>query len=266
MINRPGRSAAEVLPDLIRSAIYELPWPKSMRYPASSLRWVRPLTSLVCLFEGEVLPMPLDSVPVGRITRGHRFLSPGEICVGSAAEYLERLAESRVVLDQERRKEIIRKDLEAAAADEGFALKPDPGLLDEVTGLVEFPVVLAGAIDAEYMALPPEVLATAMRTHQKYFSCLQSDDRPAPKFLFVVNNVAADQGKTIIAGNERVLRARLADARFFWDQDRRVPARKPHRGPLAAGVSCQARQPLGQGLANGAACRVFGGLRFRRRR
>jgi glycyl-tRNA synthetase beta chain len=222
-INRPGRPAAEVLPELVKSAIFELPWPKSMRYPASSLRWVRPLTSVVCLFEGEVLHLPLDRLPVGRSTRGHRFLSPGEICIANAAEYLERLGKAHVVLDQQRRKEIIRKDLEAAAADEGFVLKPDPGLLDEVTGLVEFPVVLAGAIDAEYMALPPEILATAMRTHQKYFSCLQSDGTPAPRFLFVANNIAADRGKTIAAGNERVLRARLADARFFWDQDRRIP-------------------------------------------
>jgi glycyl-tRNA synthetase beta chain len=194
-----------------------------MRYPASSLRWVRPLTSVVCLFEGEVLPLSLDRVPVGRTTRGHRFLSPGEICVADAAEYLDRLGKARVVLDQDRRKEIIRKDLEAAAAGEGFVIKSDSRLLDEVTGLVEFPVVLAGAIDAEYMALPPEVLATAMRTHQRYFSCLHSDGSPAPRFLFVANNIAADGGKTITAGNERVLRARLADARFFWDQDRRVP-------------------------------------------
>jgi glycyl-tRNA synthetase beta chain len=222
-VNRPGRPAAEVLPELVRSAIFELRWPKSMRYPASSLRWVRPLTSVVCLFEGEVLPLPLDRVPVGRITRGHRFLSPGEICVANAAEYLARLGKAHVVLDQDRRKEIIRKGLEAAAADEGFVFKPDPGLLDEVTGLVEFPVVLAGAIDAEYMALPSEVPATAMRTHQKYFSCLQPDGTPAPRFLFVANNVAADHGRTITVGNERVLRARLADARFFWDQDRRVP-------------------------------------------
>jgi glycyl-tRNA synthetase beta chain len=222
-INRPGQSAAEVLPEVIRSAIFELSWPKSMRYPASSLRWVRPLTSVVCLFEGEVLPLPVDRVPVGRTTRGHRFLSPGEICVVNAAEYLERLGAARVVLDQDRRKEIIRKGLEAAAADEGFVLKPDPGLLEEVTGLVEFPVVFAGAIDAEFMTLPSEVLTTAMRTHQKYFYCLQSDGAPAPRFLFVADNAAADQGKTITAGNERVLRARLADARFFWDQDRRVP-------------------------------------------
>jgi glycyl-tRNA synthetase beta chain len=222
-IKRPGRPAAEVLPELVRSAIFELPWLKSMRYPASSLRWVRPLTSVVCLFEGKVLPLPLDRVPVGRTTRGHRFLSPGEICFADAADYLERLGKSHVVLDQDRRKQMIRKGLEAAAADEGFVLKSDAGLLDEVTGLVEFPVVLAGAIDAEYMALPPEVLATAMRTHQKYFSCLQSDGAPAPRFLFVANTVAEDGGKTMTAGNERVLRARLADARFFWDQDRRVP-------------------------------------------
>ncbi len=222
-INRPGRPAAEVLPQLVRSAIFELPWPKSMRYPASSLRWVRPLISVLFLFEGEVLPLPLDRVPVGRTTRGHRFVSPGEICVANPTEYVERLGEARVVLDQEHRREIIRKKLEAVAAGEGFVLKPDPGLLDEVTGLVEFPVVLAGAIDAECMALPPEVLATAMRTHQKYFSCLQSDGSPAPQFLFVANNIASDGGKTIIAGNERVLRARLADARFFWDQDRRIP-------------------------------------------
>jgi glycyl-tRNA synthetase beta chain len=222
-INRPGRPAAGVLPEVVRSAIFELPWSKSMRFPASSLRWIRPLTSVVFLFDGEVLPLALDGVPVGRTTRGHRFLAPGEICVAGATEYLERLGMARVILDHERRKETVRKDLEAATARDGYALKPDAGLLDEVTGLVEYPVVLAGAIDAEYMTLPPEVLATAMRTHQRYFSCLRPDGTPAPRFLFVANNIAADCGKSIIAGNERVLRARLADARFFWDQDRRVP-------------------------------------------
>jgi len=211
------------MPEIVQTAVWELPWPKSMRYPASSLRWVRPLTSVVCLFEGEALPLPLDQVPVGRTTRGHRLLSPGEICVENAADYINRLREAHVVLDQDRRKATIRRDLEATAASERLILKSGPGLLDEVTGLTEFPVVLAGAIDDEYMALPPEVLATAMRTHQRYFSCLQSDGTPAPRFLFVADNIAADHGKTIIAGNERVLRARLADARFFWEQDRRVP-------------------------------------------
>jgi glycyl-tRNA synthetase beta chain len=223
VVKRAGRTAAEVLPDIIKAAIAELPWPKSMRYPVSSLRWVRPLKSVICLFEGQVLALALDEIPVGRITRGHRFLSPSRICVESASEYVESLRAAHVVLDQGHRSETIRRDLEKVAAAEGCTLKPDPGLLDEVTGLVEFPVVLAGAIDAEFMALPPEVLAAAMRTHQRYFSCLKPDRTLAPRFLFVADNLATDGGGLIIAGNERVLRARLDDARFFWDQDRRAP-------------------------------------------
>ena len=221
-LRHPGRPAAQVLPDIIIAAMAELPWPKSMRYPSSSLRWVRPLTSILCLFDGEVLLLALDDVPVGRTTRGHRFLSPGEIHVENAADYLERLGEACVVLDHDCRREMIRRALEQAVADQGLLLKLDPELLDEVAGLVEFPVVLRGAIDAEFMTLPPEVLAAAMRAHQKYFSCLRPDGMPAPRFLFVANNLAADGGKTIVAGNERVLRARLADARFFWDHDRTV--------------------------------------------
>jgi glycyl-tRNA synthetase beta chain len=222
VVNRPGRPAAEVLPELIRDAMTDLAWPKSMRYPASTLRWVRPLTSIICLFDDQVLPLALDQIPVGRITRGHRFLAPQEICVPTAAAYPSLLREAHVVLDPEHRRETIRRDLDRVAATAGLIVKPDPGLLEEVTGLVEFPVVLMGAIDADFMTLPPEVLATAMRAHQKYFSCLQPDGPPVPRFLFVANNIAADGGKTIVAGNERVLRARLADARFFWDQDRKV--------------------------------------------
>jgi glycyl-tRNA synthetase beta chain len=221
-IERPGGAAKEVLPDLLRAAIGELPWPKSMRYPASSLRWVRPLVSVICLFDGAVLPLALDHVPVGRTTRGHRFLSQGEIMVDNAADYLEKLEAAYVILDHARRRNIIEADLDRLAAGAGVTVKPDPALLDEVAGLVEFPVVLIGAIDNESMALPPEVLATAMRTHQKYFSCLKPDGAPAPRFLFVANNLTADDGRTIVAGNERVLRARLADAPFFWDQDSKI--------------------------------------------
>ncbi len=222
ILQHKGRAAAEILPELLREAIAELPWPKSMRYPAASLRWVRPLVSVICLFDGAVLPLPLDQIPVGRTTRGHRFLFDGEIAVDNAADYLDRLEQAHVILDHDRRRDLIAADLDRLAAAEGLAVKPDPALLDEVAGLVEFPVVLMGAIDAASMALPPEVLATAMRTHQKYFSCLNRDDTPAPRFLFVANNLTADHGKTIIAGNERVLRARLADARFFWEQDRKI--------------------------------------------
>ena len=149
-------------------------------------------------------------------------MAPDEICVGGAADYLERLREDRVILDQVRRKEMIQVELDSLAAAEELAVRPDPALLDEVTGLVEFPIVMMGGIDTSFQTLPPEVLATAMRTHQKYFACVAPDGRLAPHFLFVANTVAADGGKTIVAGNERVLRARLSDARFFWDQDRNV--------------------------------------------
>ncbi len=222
VVERPGRPAAAILPELLRAAIGELPWPKSMRFPTITLRWVRPLTSVICLFDNAVLPLSLDQIPVGRTTRGHRFLSDGEIVVENAQDYREKLEAASVILDHDRRRDLIAADLDRLASAAGLTIKPDPALLDEVAGLVEFPVVLMGAIDEASMALPPEVLATAMRTHQKYFSCLEGDGRPAPSFLFVANNLTADHGKTIVAGNERVLRARLADARFFWEQDRKI--------------------------------------------
>jgi glycyl-tRNA synthetase beta chain len=222
VIKRSGRPAAEVLPDLIKAAITELPWPKSMRWPGSPLRWVRPLTSIICVFEGEILPLAIDGVSVGRTTCGHRFLSPDVICVSNGAEYVDQLQRAYVIVDHDRREEMIRADLDRRAAELGVALKPDAGLLDEVTGLAEFPVVRAGAIDVDFMSLPSQVLQTAMRVHQKYFSCVYPDDRSAPHFLFVANNLTEDGGKAIIAGNERVLRARLADARFFWDQDCKI--------------------------------------------
>jgi glycyl-tRNA synthetase beta chain len=227
ILQQPGRATAEVLPELIHAAMAALSWPKSMRYPASPLRWVRPLNSVICLLDGEVLGLPLGDVPVGRVTRGHRFLAPGEIVVENAADYRAKLAHAHVVLDRQERRATIDEELTALARANGLTVKPDDGLLDEVTGLVEYPVVLMGSIDADFVrplpdGLPPEVLATAMRTHQKYFTCLNPDGSPAPYFLFVANNLTPDGGKTVAAGNERVLRARLSDARFFWDQDRKV--------------------------------------------
>jgi glycyl-tRNA synthetase beta chain len=223
---RPGQPAGEVLPELLRAAVGELGWPKSMRWPGSPVRWVRPLQSIICLYDGEIVPLSADwlgcGIPVGRTTRGHRFLSPGEIVVHSAADYLEKLKHAGVIIDHHRRRETICTDLGRRAAELGVSVRQDPALLDEVVGLAEFPVVLAGAVDRDFMSLPPEVLATAMRTHQKYFSSVAPNGSAAPHFLFVANNQAEDGGKAIIAGNERVLRARLADARFFWDQDRRM--------------------------------------------
>jgi glycyl-tRNA synthetase beta chain len=228
VLKQSGHATAEVLPELILAAMTALPWPKSMRYPASGLRWVRPLNSVVCLFDGAVLDLPLGEVPVGRVTRGHRFLAPGETAVENAADYRAKLAAAHVVLDRAERRVIIERDLAKLATAESLTVKPDEGLLEEVTGLVEYPIVLMGSIGADFVrplpdGLPPEVLATAMRTHQKYFTCLNLDGTPAPRFLFVANNVTPDGGKTIAAGNERVLRARLSDARFFWDQDRKIP-------------------------------------------
>jgi glycyl-tRNA synthetase beta chain len=222
MIRRAGRPTAEILPELLRAAIVELPWPKSMRFPATPFRWVRPLTRVVCLFDGRVMPLDLGAVPVGDATSGHRFLAPGIFGVRTFADYAEKLRAAYVVLDPAERRRKIADDLALVAKGEGLTLKDDPGLLDEVTGLVEFPVVLSGTIDRAFMDLPPEVLTASMRAHQKYFACLDRDGKLAATFLVVSNNLTADGGKTIVAGNERVLRARLSDAKFFWDQDRKV--------------------------------------------
>jgi glycyl-tRNA synthetase beta chain len=223
VIERGGRPTAEVLSVLLRAVVLELPWPKSMRFPAASFRWVRPMTSALCLFDGKVLELDLDGVPVGNTTRGHRFLSGREFGVSSLADYRQKLEAARVMLRREDRHAAIAAGMRAKASEAQLRVKDDPALLDEVTGLVEWPVVLMGSIDPEFLDLPPEVLTTSMRTHQKYFACLEIDGRLAPRFLVAANMIADDDGKTIVAGNERVLRARLSDARFFWDQDRKMP-------------------------------------------
>src|SRR4051794_16299801 len=156
IIRRAGRPTAAVLPELLRAALLDLPWAKSMRFPAAPFRWVRPLTSAICLFDGRVLPLDLGSVPVGATTRGHRFLAPAEFTVSGFADYAEKLRAAYVILDPAVRRQKIADDLALTAKGEGLHLKDDPALLDEVTGLVEFPVVLAGRIEPDFMALPPE--------------------------------------------------------------------------------------------------------------
>jgi glycyl-tRNA synthetase beta chain len=229
VIRRPGWPTKQVLPDLIRATVDSMEWPKSMRFPAARFRWVRPLVSAICLFDGAVLPVDLDAVPVGNTTRGHRFLSSGTLTVTSVADYRRKLREAYVILTREDRSQAVSLALYEKAAEAQLTLKDDPGLLDEVTGLVEWPVVLMGAIDPAFLDLPPEVLTTSMRTHQKYFACLDRQGKLAPRFLVVANMLAEDGGTAIVAGNERVLRARLSDARFFWEQDRKIPlaARMP---------------------------------------
>jgi glycyl-tRNA synthetase beta chain len=223
VIRRAGRATIDVLPPILSSLVHDLPWPKSMRFPAARFRWVRPLSSVICLFDGKVVSLELDQVSVSNVTRGHRFLAPDNFAVRDFADYREKLRKARVMLRREDRAQAISLALYEKAAEAQLTVKEDPALLDEVVGLIEWPVVLMGEIDAPFLDLPAEVLTTSMRTHQKYFACLDRDGRFAPRFLFVANMIAEDGGAAIVAGNERVLRARLADARFFWEKDRKTP-------------------------------------------
>ena len=221
IIKRAGQATKDLLPALLTEVIRNLPWPKSMRFPAAPFRWVRPLQSVVCLLDGRILKLDLGDVPVGMESRGHRFLFKSTFNVSNFADYRDQLRRAYVILDAAERRKLIAEALTKRAQDAGFTLKQDEALLDEVTGLVEWPVVLMGRIERDFMELPPEVLTTSMRTHQKYFACLDSRGSLTPHFLVVSNMNADDGGKAIVAGNERVLRARLSDAKFFWDQDRK---------------------------------------------
>ncbi len=222
VIDKPGKPTAEVLKDIIDTALTAMAgsWPKSMRWGEHSVRWARPLHSILCILGGEVIAVELGPVTASDSTRGHRFLSPEPFAVKDVADYNAKLLENKVVLDAADRREKIREDAESLAKDGGLSLRDDPGLLDEVAGLVEWPVTLMGDIDEEFMAVPPEVLIAAMRGHQKYFSTLDKEGNLASKFIVVSNMESDDGGKAIVAGNERVLRARLSDTKFFWDQDR----------------------------------------------
>lgn len=226
-LRQAGRPAGELVAELLQEAIAQFPWPKSMRWGRQKLRWVRPLQGLLVLLDGEPVPLrlalgPEENVAAGRTTVGHRFLGPGPIAVTGFADYRAKLREAFVMLDPAERRAAILEQAAALAGREGLALRPDEALLEEIVGLVEWPVALMGRIDDAFMTLPPELLATVMRRHQKYLALLDGEGRLAPRFILVANIAAKDGGRAIVAGNERVLRARLADARFFWDQDRRV--------------------------------------------
>ncbi len=220
LVESKGAATSDVLIRLVSEAMANLPWPKSMRWADYPGRWVRPVHSLVCLFDGEVVPVVLGPVTAGLATVGHRFLAPDLIKVGDFADYKQKLLDAKVMLDPAERRAKIEADAKALCDKEGLTLKDDPGLLDEVTGLVEWPMVLMGTIDDQFMDLPDEVLSTSMRSHQKYFSTLSRDGKLANKFIVVANTETKDGGTQVVAGNERVLRARLSDAKFFWDQDR----------------------------------------------
>jgi len=239
VIERPGMPTADVISLILESLVLDFPWQKSMRFASQRIRWVRPLCNILALLDGEAIGFhPREMVspadlerhheyypewPPTNLTCGHRFAAPDPISVTSFADYRDSLREASVMIDPAERRAVIEDRLETLAAAEGLTVKDDPGLLDEVTGLVEWPVPLLGDIDAAFMDLPAEALTSSMRAHQKYFALLNPDGSLAPRFGFVANIEAADGGTAIVAGNERVLRARLADAKFFWDQDRKTP-------------------------------------------
>lgn len=226
VIEKPGRKAAEIVAEVLERSIRNFPWPKSMRWGSGNLRWVRPLHSILCLLgdEGgaEVVPMSIDGIEAGNTTAGHRFMAPARFAVTSFDDYAAKLRRAFVMLDSAEREAHIWNDAQNQAFARGLEVVPDAGLLAEVAGLVEWPVVLMGAIGAEFLHLPPEVLQTSMREHQKFFSVRNPKSARIEGFVTVANRETADQGATILKGNLKVLSARLSDARFFWENDLRV--------------------------------------------
>ncbi len=224
----PGVEAAGLVASVMPGLLRRFPWPKSMRWGGTSgFTWVRPLRRITCVLDGAVVPFNLrdgaddgHGLVSGDQTEGHRFHAPGAFTVTSCAQWAEELMARQVVVQAAERKRMIAEGLAGLAATRGLAVLEDQGLLDEVAGLVEWPVPLIGAIDPAYMDLPPEVLQVSMRVNQRYFALRDALGRAAPFFAFVANIEAGDGGRAIIAGNERVLRARFADARHFWDLDR----------------------------------------------
>ncbi|MCE3233230.1 MAG: glycine--tRNA ligase subunit beta [Rickettsiaceae bacterium] len=222
VIKKQGRAVGQVLTENLQNVITSYTWAKSMRWNTYNIRWVRPLHNILAIFNGEVLPIEFGYLKANNKTRGHRFLGGDEFTVKNFADYQQKLRNNSSILDIAERKEIIMREAEKLAKENGATLKPDEKLLDEVAGLIEWPVPLLGSIEQRFLDVPKEVLITAMRSHQKYFSMTDSKGGLAPYFITVANMTSPDGGKKIISGNERVLRARLEDAKFFWDNDRKV--------------------------------------------
>ena len=252
LINRPGRATVDILSELIANVIRSFPWPKSMRWGAasvssSSLRWVRPLTSILCTFgpeteATEIVPFEVDGIVSGNITYGHRFMAPQAIMVSRYEDYADKLLKAKVVLDAERRKAIILAEARTLCGAQNLEFIDDEGLAQEVAGLVEWPAVLMGRFDQAFLAIPSEVIRATIRANQKCFVVRQPETGAlANRFLLTANIEASDHGAAIISGNERVVRARLSDARHFWQTD---------LGPLPdAGDYAQEAAALGLDLA-----------------
>ncbi|MGI8853754.1 MAG: glycine--tRNA ligase subunit beta [Methyloceanibacter sp.] len=223
VIEKKGRPASEVVARIVPEIVRNFPWPKSMRWGAGKLCWVRPLHSIICLLDGKVVPFDIDGIESGKETRGHRFMASAPFKVKNFKDYAQKLRKALVILDGEERAARILKDARALAAKHKLTLVEDEALLAENAGLTEWPHALIGSFDESFLSVPPEVLTTSMKAHQKCFSLRKKDGKLANRFVMVANLKARDGGKAIAAGNERVIRARLADAKFFFDQDRKVP-------------------------------------------
>ncbi|MCV2868143.1 glycine--tRNA ligase subunit beta [Defluviimonas sp. WL0002] len=240
VIEKPGRKAAEIIAEVLEATIRTFPWPKSMRWGSGTLRWVRPLHSILCLLTddhgSEVVELNIDGIASGDTTRGHRFLSPDSFAVTGFDDYAAKLKRAHVILSSEDRAEHIWHDATNMAFASGLEVVEDKGLLTEVAGLVEWPVVLMGKIDDDFLGLPPEVLQTSMKEHQKFFSCRNPKTGRIEGFITVANNATADHGATILKGNQKVLSARLSDAKFFWENDLRTVDQVGMEG-MAAGLA-----------------------------
>jgi glycyl-tRNA synthetase beta chain len=222
-IDMVGLSAGAILQDAISKIVADFSWPKSMRWGDGDLRWVRPLHGIVAMLGEEIVPVDIDGITSGATTVGHRFHHPGCITIGGACDYVEKLRACHVIVDQDERERIIREGAVAVAAEAGLTLLEDGGLVVENAGLAEWPVPLIGRFDDDYLDVPREVIVLTMRTNQKYFACANDEGLLAPAFVCIANIAAKDGGEAIVEGNRRVLTARLADARFFWEQDLKVP-------------------------------------------
>ena len=226
VIDKPGRAASDVVAEVVTATIRNFPWPKSMRWGSGSLRWVRPLQSILCILTDqagvETVPVVVDHLVAADSTEGHRFMAPARFKVTSFDDYVLRLKRAFVVLDASERADHIWADATTQAFALGLEVVEDKGLLAEVAGLVEWPVVLMGDIAADFLDLPPEVLQTSMREHQKFFSVRNPASGRIEKFVTVANRHTVDDGATILAGNQKVLFARLSDAKFFWENDLRT--------------------------------------------
>ncbi|WP_296676251.1 glycine--tRNA ligase subunit beta [Novosphingobium sp.] len=228
VIEKPGRPVADVLAEAIPAIIRAFTWPKSQRWGAASiasdsLRWVRPLSAIVAILGDQLIECEVGGVRSGFVTRGHRFHCPGEITIGGAGDYAEKLRAGHVIVDHAERQDLIRAGSARAAAAAGLVMVEDEGLVIENAGLTEWPIPLLGRFDQTYLDVPPEVIKLTARTNQKYFVCNDAAGKLANAFICTANIAASDGGAEIVAGNRKVLAARLSDARFFWEQDRKVP-------------------------------------------